>query len=113
MKAKVSETGEIVDVVSITDRQYGCLISYWDGKKGKEYSRFELDFSIDTQMKGVQMNEETVKPVDWEQRRYEIAKDLMAASFTQPMDGVSIVSYIHNCVQWADALIEELKKESK
>lgn len=27
MKAKVIETGEIVDVVSITDRQYGCLIS--------------------------------------------------------------------------------------
>ena len=113
MKAKVIETGEIVDVVSITDRQYGCLISYWDGKKGKEYSRFELDFSIDTQMKGVQMNEETVKPIDWEQRRYEIAKDVMAASFNQPMDGVSIASYVHNCVQWADALIEELKKTRK
>lgn len=110
MKAKVIETGEIVDVVSITDREYGCLISYWDGKKGKEYSRFELDFSMDAQMKGVQMNEETVKPIDWEQRRYEIAKDVMAASFNQPMDGVSIASYVHNCVQWADALIEELKK---
>ena len=113
MKAKVIETGEIVDVVSITDRQYGCLISYWDGKKGKEYSRFELDFSIDTQMRGVQMNEETVKPIDWEQRRYEIAKGIMAASFNEPMGGVSIASYVHNCVQWADALIEELKKTSK
>lgn len=113
MKAKVIETGEIVDVVSITDRQYGCLISYWDGKKGKEYSRFELDFSIDTQMRGVQMNDETVKPIDWEQRRYEIVKDIMAASFYQPMDGVSIASYVHNCVQWADALIEELKKAIK
>lgn len=112
MKAKVIETGEIVDVVSITDREYGCLISYWDGKKGKEYSRFELDFSMDAQMKGVQMNEETVKPIDWEQRRYEIAKDVMAASFNQPMDGVSIASYVHNCVQWADALIEELKKKA-
>lgn len=30
MKAKVIETGEIVDVVSITDREYGCLISYGD-----------------------------------------------------------------------------------
>lgn len=112
MKAKVIETGEIVDVVSITDREYGCLISYWDGKKGKEYSRFELDFSMDAQMKGVQMNEETVKPIDWEQRRYEIAKDVMAASFNQPMDGVSIASYVHNCVQWADALVEELKKKA-
>ena len=113
MKAKVIETGEIVDVVSITDREYGCLISYWDSKNRKEYSRFELDFSIDTQMRGVQMNEETVKPIDWEQRRYEIAKDMMAASFTQPMAGVSIAPYIHNCVQWADALIEELKKTIK
>lgn len=112
MKAKVIETGEIVDVVSITDRQYGCLISYWDSKNRKEYSRFELDFSIDTQMRGVQMNEETVKPIDWEQRRYEIAKDVMAASFDQPMDGVSIASYVRNCVQWADTLIEELKKKA-
>lgn len=113
MKAKVIETGEIVDVASITDREYGCLISYWDSKNRKEYSRFELDFSIDAQMKGVQINGETAKPIDWEQRRYEIAKDVMAASINQPTDGVSIVSYVHNCVQWADALIEELKEESK
>lgn len=58
MKAKVIETGEIVDVVSIIDRQYGCLISYWDSKNRKEYSRFELDFSVDAQMKGVQINGE-------------------------------------------------------
>lgn len=113
MKAKVIETGEIVDVVSIIDRQYGCLISYWDGKKGKEYSRFELDFSVDAQMKGVQMNEEIVKTIDWEQRKYEIAKDLMAASFAQPMSGVNLPTYAHICVQWAGALIEELKKAIK
>lgn len=113
MKAKVIETGEIVDVASITDREYGCLISYWDSKNRKEYSRFELDFSIDAQMKGVQINGETAKPIDWEQRRYEIARDIMAASFDQPMTGASLPTYAHICVQWADALIEELKKESK
>lgn len=41
------------------------------------------------------------------------AKDVMAASFNQPMDGVSIASYVHNCVQWADTLIEGLKKADK
>lgn len=112
MKVKVIKTGKIIDVVSIPDR-LGGLESYWDSKNEKEYFRFELDFNINTQMKGVQMNDETAKPIDWEQRRYEIAKDLMAASFTQPMDGVSIASYIHNCVLWADALIEELKKTRK
>lgn len=58
MKAKVIETGKIVDVISIIDRLSGCFISYWDNKIGKDYSRFELDFSIDTQMKGVQINGE-------------------------------------------------------
>lgn len=108
MKAKVIETGEIVDVVSILDAAYKFFISYWDVKNGKEYSRFELDFRA-----GVQMNEETVKPIDWEQRRYEIAKDVMVASFDQPMSGASVASHVHNCVLWADALIEELKKTSK
>lgn len=118
MKAKVIETGEIVDVVSITDRQNGCLISYWDGKKGKEYSRFELDFSIDTQMEGVQMNDETVKPIDWEQRRYEIAKAAMVGTLAFPViEGVNpnpnATEICKLSVTLADALIEELKKESK
>ena len=56
---------------------------------------------------------EEEKVLDWEQRRYEIAKDIMAASFYQPMDGASIAPYVHNCVLWADALIEELKKTRK
>lgn len=113
MKAKVIKTGKIVDVISIIGRLSGCFISYRDSENRKEYSRFELDFSVGTQMKGVQMKDEIAKPIDWEQRRYEIAKDVMAASFNQPMAGVSIASYVHNCVQWADALIEELKKTSK
>lgn len=37
MKAKIKSTGEIVDVVSIIDRQFGCLISYWDGDDREEY----------------------------------------------------------------------------
>ena len=49
------------------------------------------------------------KSIDWEQRRYEIAKDIVANSFATPMENVSMVSYIHNCVQVADMLIEELK----
>lgn len=112
MKAKVVETGEIVDVVSITDRQYGCLISYWDGKKGKEYSRFELDFNVGAQMKGVQMNEEIVKTIDWEQRRYEIAKNVLAnipVDFPKEIEDQIIVIAIRR----ADMLIKELKKTSK
>lgn len=107
MKAKVIKTGEIVDVISIPDR-IGLFEHYWDSKNEKEYSISELDFRV-----GVQMNDETVKPIDWEQRRYEIAKDVLASSFAQPMSAVSLPTYAHICVQWADALIEELKKSDK
>ena len=51
------------------------------------------------------------KCIDWEQRRYEIAKDIVANSFSTPMENVSMVSYIHDCVQVADMLIEELKRK--
>lgn len=52
---------------------------------------------------------DTNPPIDWEQRRYEIAKEVLASSFSTPMEGASIMSYIHDCVHIADMLIEELK----
>lgn len=107
MKAKVIETGETIDITIFLDR-FGGPKRYWDSKNKKEYSKSQLDFNIDTQI-----SKETIEPIDWEQRRYEIAKDIMAASFNQPMSGVSIASYAHICVLWADAIIEELKKTSK
>ena len=98
MKAKVIETGEIVDVRPNGEIMIHNRCTKFVTADGRELLSMELNI---------------LPAIDWEQRRYEIAKDLMAASFAQPMDGVSITSYIHNCVQWADALIEELKKESK
>lgn len=100
MKVKVKDTGEIVEVKFNTHPNPAVDETYWwCNDKQESYHKSELDFMEST--------------IDWEQRRYEIAKDIMAASFDQPMDGVSIASYVHNCIQWADALIEELKKESK
>lgn len=101
MKAKVKSTGEIITIVAISteDKNMQCY-----GNDG--IMRIE-PFRVDDLLI---IPEYTI---DWEQRRYEIAKDIIAASFAQPMACVSIASYVHNCVQWADALIEELKKESK
>lgn len=44
------------------------------------------------------------RAIDWEQRRYEIAKEL----YSHQLDSTP-----ENAVRWADALIEELKKTSK
>lgn len=55
------------------------------------------------------------KKIDWEQRRYEIAKDLMLAD--RRNTGIIIVTNKNVCareaVERADALIEELKKTNK
>lgn len=96
-KVKVKDTGEIVDVKFSTHPNPAVDETYWwCSDKQESYHKSELDFME--------------CDIDWEQRRYEIAKDIVANSFSTPMGNVSIVSYIHDCVQVADLLIEELKK---
>lgn len=100
MKAKVKDTGEIVEVKFSTHPNPAVDESYWwCNDKQESYHKSELNFMGST--------------IDWEQRRYEIVRDILAASFTKPMSGGSVASYVKYCVLWADALIEELKKASK
>ena len=55
--------------------------------------------------------EEGSKAIDWEQRRYEIAKDITAAIYTRPNAGAggALPNY-NRIVAAADGLIRELKK---
>ena len=55
--------------------------------------------------------EEDNKAIDWEQRRYEIAKDITAAIYTRPNAGAggALLNY-NRIVAAADGLIRELKK---
>lgn len=51
------------------------------------------------------------KEINWEQRRYEIAKDALAALLSnRKIEGV-YASYSKVAVDYADVLIEELKKK--
>lgn len=54
---------------------------------------------------------EANKVIDWEQRRYEIAKDITAAIYTRPNAGAggALPNY-NRIVASADGLIRELKK---
>lgn len=47
--------------------------------------------------------------IDWEQRRYEIAKDITAAIYTRPNVKGTLLNY-NLIVAAADGLIRELKK---
>lgn len=52
--------------------------------------------------------------IDWEQRRYEIAKHILAACYSIPsrlLPQGTPQSYSAEAVKVADALIEELKKK--
>ena len=53
--------------------------------------------------------EEGNKVIDWEQRRYEIAKDITAAIYTRPNVKGILLNY-NQIVAAADGLIRELKK---
>ena len=59
------------------------------------YRECELDFSA----------------IDWEQRRYEVAKDIIKAVIADDRGGYSdaIAKYVVNC---ADALIKRLKEDN-
>lgn len=105
MKAKIKDTGEIVDVKFTTHPNPAVDETYWWCKdKQESYHKSELDF----------MGEN----IDWEQRRYELAKDAMNGILSAPVvDGVnpnpSYKDIATFSVRLADALIKELKGGTK
>ena len=106
MKAKVKKTGEIIDVSRteniITSR--GVERQYVDNKREWcTYVQSELEF----------IKEEPQKDIDWEQRRYEIAKDMMAVLERHNNETTGFKNPIlqaQYAIECADALIAELKK---
>lgn len=90
MKARVKSTGEIVEIKDLYDD--GTALVHDEYFK---YKVSELDFFSET--------------TDWEQRRYELAKDIIKVVIADDCGGNSdaIAKYAVNC---ADALIKRLKE---
>lgn len=108
MKKRIRKTGEIVDVISYNnllgaDRSSLDSVSYIDSKGNEcvKVKGLNLEWDFDD------VEEVLSTDIDWEKRRYEIAKDILAATYDYPMDGKS---YAKIAVGIADALIAELKK---
>lgn len=99
MKAKVRGTGEIIDVKprgTSTTIHMSC--SEFVSRDGRVFPSVYLDIISD---------------IDWEQRRYEIAKDMLAAFMSNSNSnafGGSKGNQARDAVEYADALIDELKK---
>ena len=93
MKARIKETGEIIDVEC---RFYAKIGS--------------TDPIIHNGLVEVLKDDEII---DWEQRRYEIAKSMMAAFLSNSCSNVYMNTYenqAQEAVKYADMLIDELKK---
>lgn len=121
MKYRIRKTGEIIDVVSysgltstIRDKN-DDWVDYIDSN-GNEIRHAQLNKYWD-----LELVNETETDIDWEQRRYEIARDVLASSSIKTAvdllgAGYSIgednmgVACAKQAVAMADALIVELKK---
>lgn len=53
-------------------------------------------------------DDHNIKEIDWEQRRYEIAKDVLSILVSDP--NIADCEIPSEAVRYADALIKELKK---
>lgn len=95
MKARVKSTGVLVDVTPQLNINSQHSKDYLYVCDNMVYRECELDFSA----------------IDWEQRRYELAKDIIKAVIADDCGGNSdaIAKYAVNC---ADALIKRLKEEN-
>lgn len=100
MRAKIKATGEIVEL----NEQGISLFEYARGiykdVNGNKYRVNELEF----------IEEKPEKDIDWEQRRYEIAKDVLPDFRDGSNVWLSAEEAAKCAVFYADALIAELKK---
>lgn len=119
MKAKLKKTGEIINIAEYDVVKLDKCDSYGNPIEVR-YEDVEQFYDD----KGVPLGMPIVFPsaieskfnIDWEQRRYETAKDLLAAFMSNSCSNVfggSKEYQAKDAVEYADALIKELKKEKQ
>lgn len=100
MKARVKSTGVLVDVIPQLNINSQHSNDYLYVCDNMVYRECELDFFSET--------------IDWEQRRYELAKAAMQGFCSNSHEqGMSNGSYMtaQRSLSYADALIKKLKGE--
>lgn len=110
MIAKVIKTGEIVDVEECGYDSNFYNTKVFCDKSGNRYLLYDLEFDVKEQTK-------PTKEIDWEQRRFELAKAIMPTLVQNLYDDdepkVCKWSKLSakRAVECADALIEELRNK--
>ena len=102
MKARIKKTGEVVNIADYAKVPLDRCDSWGNP--------IELGFDE------VEILQEPATGIDWEQRRYEIAKEMVTVIFqeTKEYSSSGVISDYHDipklAVDYADLLIAELKK---
>lgn len=103
MKARIKETGEVLIVEEVSDKhvyvKMPCGVS----------------MSVALRKEEVEILQDGCNVIDWEQRRYEIARDLFSAQTSDPETVESNTKQVlaNWCVKYADALIVRLGGDVK
>lgn len=95
-KVVIKDTGETV-MVRPCREPLNARLAFYETEDGRKFPMFALEFS---------------KEIDWEQRRYEIAKEAIrgVALNTDCFTRIEIETTVNNALELADLLIVELKK---
>lgn len=104
MKAKVKETGEIIDVELVCHPDDSSNYAFYikppkNCSPDRYYSPMELDFGTCSHTPSC------TQEINWEQRRYEIAKMVLMGAYTGP-----IALNVKQALKTADELIKQLKE---
>lgn len=102
VKARVKATGEEITILGISN-EWG-LVQYIDSNRVLRARAFE-----DKEIEIISTDNEG--PINWDQRRYEILKDVLAAQITDTefAENNPAQTLAKLAVRYVDALIEELK----
>ena len=100
-----------------------CWFSSFSGYLGKSKKfpsvKWEDDEPTEAYITLAEPQEQSQPKIDWEQRRYEIAKEMMPVLYRQ---GVEVLKYgqsfewkeiVDGAVNFADMLIQKLKEQSE
>lgn len=111
MKKRIRKTGEIVDVI-LFNAPYGTdrddtkdFVDYIDSK-GRERRRVPMNYYWDFE----DAKEQLATGIDWEQRRYEIAKTVLPHFRDGSNVWLSAEETAKCAVHYADALIAKLRE---
>lgn len=92
-KVVIKDTGETV-LVRPCHEPLNARLTFYETDDGRKFPMFALEFS---------------KEIDWEQRRYEIAKNVLPGLVVDEIPG-QYRPLAKEAILYADALIAELKK---